>query len=58
MVRPIHLLAQVRRATIADQRILLNWLLRKFKLQIAEWALRVAFTDDAVLYECTKGVRY
>jgi HNH endonuclease len=32
----IHLLAQVRRATIDDQRVLLNWLLRKFKLKLAE----------------------
>lgn len=28
----IHLLSQVRRATIGDQRVLLDWLLRKFKL--------------------------
>lgn len=27
----IHLLAQIRRATIADQREVLNWLLRKFQ---------------------------
>lgn len=32
----IHLLAQVRRATIDDQRVLLKWLLRKFKLTIVE----------------------
>jgi hypothetical protein len=32
----IHLLSQVRRATIQDQRALLNWLLQKFKLRIAE----------------------
>jgi len=29
----IHLLAQVRRATIQDQRVLLEWLLKKFKLE-------------------------
>lgn len=29
----IHLLAQARRATIDDQRVLLDWLLQKFKLQ-------------------------
>lgn len=28
----IHLLSQARRATINDQRVLLNWLLNKFKL--------------------------
>ena len=28
----IHLLAQVRRATISDQNVLLGWLLKKFKL--------------------------
>ena len=32
----IHLLAQVRRATIDDQKVLLNWLLQKFKLKLAE----------------------
>jgi 5-methylcytosine-specific restriction endonuclease McrA len=32
----VHLLAQVRRATIDDQRVLLNWLLQKFKLSIHE----------------------
>jgi 5-methylcytosine-specific restriction endonuclease McrA len=32
----IHLLAQVRRATIDDQNVLLNWLLRKFKLKVPE----------------------
>jgi hypothetical protein len=30
----IHLLSQVRRATIDDQRVLLDWLLRKFGLAI------------------------
>lgn len=30
----IHLLAQVRRATIDDQKVLLDWLLKKFKLKI------------------------
>ncbi|MBI2808986.1 MAG: HNH endonuclease [Planctomycetes bacterium] len=30
----IHLLAQVRRATIEDQRVLLAWLLKKFNLKI------------------------
>jgi hypothetical protein len=29
----IHLLSQVRRATIDDQRVLLDWLLRKFKVK-------------------------
>jgi len=29
----IHLLAQVRRATIDDQQVLLNWLLQKFKMR-------------------------
>ena len=29
----IHLLAQVRRTTIQDQRVLLEWLLKKFKLE-------------------------
>jgi len=29
----IHLLSQVRRATIDDQRVLLDWLLRKFKIE-------------------------
>ncbi|MCA9080891.1 MAG: HNH endonuclease, partial [Planctomycetaceae bacterium] len=28
----IHLLSQVRRATISDQKTLLDWLLQKFKL--------------------------
>ena len=32
----VHLLAQVRRATIDDQRVLLKWLLQKFKLTILE----------------------
>ncbi len=32
----VHLLAQVRRATIDDQRVLLKWLLQKFKLKILE----------------------
>ena len=32
----IHLLAQVRRATIEDQKVLLKWLLQKFKLNVAE----------------------
>jgi 5-methylcytosine-specific restriction endonuclease McrA len=32
----IHLLAQVRRATIDDQQVLLNWLLQKFKLSLSE----------------------
>ncbi len=32
----VHLLAQVRRATIDDQRVLLKWLLQKFKLKIFE----------------------
>ena len=32
----VHLLAQVRRATIDDQKVLLNWLLRKFKLNVME----------------------
>lgn len=32
----IHLLVQVRRATIDNQRVLLDWLLRKFKLTIQE----------------------
>lgn len=30
----VHLLGQVRRATIDDQRALLNWLLQKFDLEI------------------------
>lgn len=30
----IHLLSQVRRATIGDQRVLLSWLLEKFKLAV------------------------
>ena len=29
----IHLLAQIRRATITDQQVVLNWLLQKFNLQ-------------------------
>jgi 5-methylcytosine-specific restriction endonuclease McrA len=32
----IHLLAQVRRATIEDQKALLKWLLQKFKLSTTE----------------------
>lgn len=32
----VHLLAQVRRATIDDQKVLLNWLLRKFNLTVTE----------------------
>lgn len=32
----IHLLAQVRRATIDDQRALLEWLLQKFKMNVTE----------------------
>lgn len=32
----IHLLAQVRRATIDDQRVLLEWMLKKFNLKIEE----------------------
>ena len=32
----VHLLAQVRRATIDDQRVLQKWLLQKFKLTIFE----------------------
>jgi 5-methylcytosine-specific restriction endonuclease McrA len=32
----IHLLAQVRRATLDDQQVLLNWLLQKFKLSLSE----------------------
>ena len=32
----VHLLPQVRRATIDDQRVLLKWLLQKFKLTILE----------------------
>jgi HNH endonuclease len=32
----IHLLAQARKATLADQRALLEWLLRKFKLSVHE----------------------
>lgn len=31
----IHLLSQVRRATIQDQRVVLNWLVRKFKLTLS-----------------------
>lgn len=34
----IHLLSQVRRATIDDQRILLDWLLRKFKIEEASFS--------------------
>lgn len=30
----IHLLAQVRRATIDDQRVLMEWLLQKFKMKL------------------------
>ena len=29
----IHLLAQIRRATIPDQQAVLNWLLQKFSLE-------------------------
>ncbi len=29
----IHLLAQIRRATISDQQAVLNWLLQKFNLE-------------------------
>lgn len=32
----VHLLAQVRRATIDNQKVLLKWLLQKFKLTVAE----------------------
>jgi hypothetical protein len=32
----VHLLAQVRRATIDNQKVLLKWLLQKFKLKVAE----------------------
>lgn len=32
----VHLLAQVRRATIDDQRVLLKWLLQKFKITVHE----------------------
>jgi 5-methylcytosine-specific restriction endonuclease McrA len=32
----VHLLAQVRRATIDDQKVLLKWLLQKFKLTAVE----------------------
>ena len=32
----VHLLAQVRRATIDDQRVVLNWLLQKFKLKLVD----------------------
>jgi hypothetical protein len=32
----VHLLAQVRRATIDDQKVLLKWLLQKFKLKVVE----------------------
>ena len=30
----IHLLAQIRRATITDQQVVLNWLLQKFNFEI------------------------
>lgn len=30
----IHLLAQIRRATIKDQEAVLNWLLQKFNLEV------------------------
>ena len=32
----VHLLAQVRRATIDNQKVLLKWLLQKFKLKVSE----------------------
>ncbi len=32
----VHLLSQTRRATIADQRVLLGWLLKKFKLEVIQ----------------------
>ena len=32
----VHLLAQVRRVTIDDQKVLLKWLLQKFKLKVVE----------------------
>jgi 5-methylcytosine-specific restriction endonuclease McrA len=32
----VHLLAQARRATIDNQKVLLTWLLQKFKLKVAE----------------------
>ncbi len=32
----IHLLSQVRRATIDDQRALLDWLLKKFKIEVVQ----------------------
>lgn len=32
----IHLLAQIRRATIDDQRAVLDWLLKKFSLTAAK----------------------
>lgn len=32
----VHLLAQVRRATIDDQKVLLKWLLQKFKVTVVE----------------------
>lgn len=32
----IHLLAQIRRATISDQKIVLEWLLRKFNQRVIE----------------------
>ena len=32
----IHLLAQIRRATITDQQVVLNWLLQKFGQEIKE----------------------
>jgi len=34
----IHLLSQVRRATIDDQRVLLDWLVRKFKIEEASFS--------------------
>jgi len=32
----VHLLAQVRRATIDNQKVLLKWLLQKFKLKVSD----------------------
>ena len=32
----VHLLEQFRRATIDNQKVLLKWLLQKFKLKVAE----------------------
>lgn len=32
----VHLLAQVRKATLADQEVLLKWLLQKFRLQLKD----------------------